>query len=180
MAPTFTLMSQDEGTWKELVVEEEEQEQEHLGDHHHPLLPSSSLTSSSMAPTFTLVSKDEGTWNELVVEEEEQEQEHQGDHHPYIPLLLPHLLHHGHHLHPHVPGRGHLVTWSAGQQDGRPPGGSVGPCVLEQQELSLQRGAQDRGSRSNQVTTISSYPSPSLTSFTIAATFILVSQAEML
>ena len=105
MAPTFTLMSQDEGTWKELVVEEEEQEQEHLGDHHHPLLPSSSLTSSSMAPTFTLVSKDEGTWNELVVEEEEQEQEHQGDHHPYIPLL-----HHGHHLHPHVPGRGHLVT----------------------------------------------------------------------
>ena len=38
MAPTFTLISQDEGTWKELVVEEEEQEQEHLGDHH-PHLP---------------------------------------------------------------------------------------------------------------------------------------------
>ena len=28
-------------------------------------------------------------------------------------------------------------TWSPGQQDGRPPGGSVGPCVPEQQELSL-------------------------------------------
>ena len=52
--------------------------------------------------------------------------------------------------------------------------------MLEQQELRLQRGAQDRGSRSNQVTTISSYPSPSLTSFTMDATFILVSQAEML
>ena len=99
-----------------------------------PTSPSYSLTSSTIATVFILVSKDEGTWKELVVEEEEHEQEHLGDHHPHIPLLLPHLLHHGHHLHPHVPGRGHLVTWSAGQQDGRPPGGSVGPCMPEQQE----------------------------------------------
>ena len=75
-----------------------------------PTSPSYSLTSSTIATVFILVSKDEGTWKELVVEEEEHEQEHLGDHHPHIPLLLPHLLHHGHHLHPHVPGRGHLVT----------------------------------------------------------------------
>ena len=99
-----------------------------------PTSPSFSLTSSTMATTFTLMSQDEGTWS---------------------------------------PGQ--LVNKMAG-----PPGGSVGPCMPEQQELRLQRGAQDRGSRSNQVTTISSYPSPSLTSFTIAATFILVSQAETL
>ena len=99
-----------------------------------PTSPSSSLTSSTMATTFTLMSQDEGTWSP-----------------------------------------GHLVNKMAA-----PPSGSVGPCVLEQQELRLQRGAQDRGSRSNQVTTISSYPSPSLTSFTMDTTFILVSQAEML
>ena len=60
-----------------------------------------------MAPTFTLMSQDEGTWKELVVEEEEQEQEHLGDHHLHLALLLLlHLLHHGRHLHPYVPGRG--------------------------------------------------------------------------
>ena len=83
--------------------------------------PSSSSTSSTMTATFTLVSQVKGLCNELVVKEEEQEQERQGDHHPLLPLLLHllllllhhlllllllHLLHHGHHLHPCVPGRG--------------------------------------------------------------------------